>query len=249
MQRFSNKTAIVTGAANGIGAAIARRLHTEGANTVIADRETDAARALADALGERALAVACDVGDRAQVQSAVDQATEAFGTLDVMVANAGIVDRAPFLDFTDELWSRVLTTNLTGAFLCGQVAARQMVAQGQGGRIVNVASNSGIFGGRGRAAYGASKAGIINLTQTMAIELAEHGILVNAVAPGATKTRVTHGDVPGPSVMARMPMQRYGTPDEIAAVAAFLASDDCSFTTGHVVSADGGYTVAGVMEG
>ncbi|MGI9424296.1 MAG: SDR family NAD(P)-dependent oxidoreductase, partial [Hyphomicrobiaceae bacterium] len=115
--------------------------------------------------------------------------------------------------------------------------------------IVHVASNSGVFGGRGRAAYGASKAGIINLTQTMAIELAEHDILVNAVAPGATKTRNTSGDKPPATVLARSPIQRYGSPDEIASVAAFLASDECSFTTGHVYCADGGFTVAGVMEG
>ena len=150
---------------------------------------------------------------------------------------------------TDNLWERVLKTNLYGAFYCGQAAARQMVAQGGGGRIVHVASNSGIFGGRGRAAYGASKAGLVNLTQTMAIELAEHDILVNAVAPGATKTRVTKGEFPPDTVMARSPIQRYGLPEEIAAVAAFLASEECSFTTGHVFCADGGFTVAGVMEG
>ena len=114
---------------------------------------------------------------------------------------------------------------------------------------MHVASNSGLFGGRGRAAYGASKAGIVNLTQTMAIELAEHGILVNAVAPGPTRTRVTSGDTPPPSALARMPLARFGRPEEIAAVAAFLASDECSFTTGHVLGADGGFTVSGMMEG
>jgi len=249
MNRFEGKTAIVTGAAHGIGAAIATRLAREGGNVLVADIEAAAAEATAQAIGERAAAMAVDVRDRDQVQAAVDDAVGRWGRLDVMVANAGIVDRAAFLEFDDALWHRVIDTNVYGVFVSGQLAARQMVAQGSGGRIVNVASNSGIFGGRGRAAYGASKAGIINLTQTMAIELAEHAILVNAVAPGATKTRVTGGDVPGPSVMARMPMQRYGTPDEIAAVAAFLASDECSFTTGHTVGADGGYTVAGVMEG
>jgi 3-oxoacyl-[acyl-carrier protein] reductase len=179
----------------------------------------------------------------------IDAAVASFGRLDVLVSNAGIMDRAPFLEMTEAFWRKVIDTNLTGAYLCGQAAARRMVEQGTGGRIVNIASNSGIFGGRGRAAYGASKAGIINLTQTMAIELAEHGILVNAVAPGPTKTSADQPDEPWPSVKARMPLARWGRPEEIAEVVMFLASDACSFTTGHVWCADGGYTIAGIMEG
>lgn len=251
-ERLQGKSAVVTGAAHGIGAAIAKRLAAEGARVVIADIEPDAASATANAIGSdggTAQACRCDVSDRESVAAAVAQAVAAWGRLDILVSNAGITDRAPFLEMDDELWERVLKTNLYGAFYAGQYAARQMVAQGGGGRIVHVASNSGVFGGRGRAAYGASKAGLINLTQTMAIELAEHGILVNAVAPGATKTRVTGGETPPETVMARMPLRRYGQPEEIAAVAAFLASDECSFTTGHVYCADGGFTVAGVMEG
>lgn len=249
---FSGQTALVTGAAHGIGAAIACRLAAAGANVLIADIDADVANATAARLvadGGSAAAVGADVRERAACEAAVAAAVARWGRLDILVANAGVVDRAPFLDMDDTLWRRVIDTNLYGTFCCGQYAARQMVAQGGGGRIVNVASNSGIFGGRGRAAYGASKAGIINLTQTMAIELAEHGILVNAVAPGATRTRVTHGDTPPPSVRARMPLARYGEPAEIAEVVAFLASQRCSFTTGHVYCADGGYTVAGVMEG
>jgi 3-oxoacyl-[acyl-carrier protein] reductase len=172
-----------------------------------------------------------------------------WGGVDVLVANAGRMDRAPFLEMSGSLWSDILAVNLSGVFLCGQQVARQMVSQGSGGRIVNLASNSGVFGGRGRAAYGASKAGVINLTQTMAIELAEHNILVNAVAPGATRTRAVSGEVPGPSVYNRAPLQRFADPAEIAAMIAFAASDECSFTTGHVLCADGGFTIAGVMEG
>ncbi len=250
--RLEGKVALVTGAAHGIGAAIAKRLADDGAKVLMADIDGGAAHLAADVLsaaGRVAQSIPMDVRDREQVEAGVERAVELWGRLDILVANAGIVDRAPFLEMDDDLWSRVIDTNLRGTFYCGQYAAQQMVNQGAGGRIVNVASNSGIFGGRGRAAYGASKAGIINLTQTMAIELAEHGILVNAVAPGATKTRVTSGDTPPATVMARMPLARYGQPEEIAAVAAFLASDECSFTTGHVFSADGGFTVAGVMEG
>ena len=244
--------AIVTGGAHGIGAAIAERFAVEGARVLVADIEQEAGEATAAGIranGGAAVFAEVNVRARASVEAMVARAVEEWGRLDILVSNAGITDREPFLEMSDALWQRVLETNLHGAFYAGQYAARQMVAQGGGGRIVHVASNSGIFGGRGRAAYGASKAGLINLTQTMAIELAEHGILVNAVAPGATKTRVTGGETPPDTVMARMPLARYGQPAEIAAVATFLASDECSFTTGHVYCADGGFTVAGVMEG
>lgn len=246
------RVAIVTGAARGIGRAIAERLAHDGLRVVLADADGEAAEEAADAVrasGGEALARQGDVKDRAGVDATIGAAVDAFGRLDVLVCNAGIMDRAPFLEMTEAFWHHVLNTNLTGAFLCGQAAARQMIAQGGGGRIVNVSSNSGIFGGRGRAAYGASKAGIINLTQTMAIELAEHDILVNAVAPGPTKTSEAQPEEPWPSVRARMPLARWGRPEEIAAVAAFLASEECSFTTGHVWCADGGYTIAGIMEG
>ncbi|MEL6873068.1 MAG: SDR family NAD(P)-dependent oxidoreductase, partial [Pseudomonadota bacterium] len=194
--RFENKAAIVTGAAHGIGQAIARRLAREGARVLICDIDLEAAQTVAEDIGDSASARRCDVSKRADVEAAVDEAVADFGQLDVMVANAGIVDRAPFLEMTDALFDRVIATNLNGTFYACQSAARAMVAAGTPGAIVTMASNSGIFGGRGRAAYGASKAGIINMTQTMAIELAGHGIRVNAVAPGATRTRVTHGDTP-----------------------------------------------------
>ena len=250
--RQKDKVAIVTGGANGIGQAIAKRLASEGAKVLVADIDQAAAQVTVEAIKAEngvAEATTANVSDRASVDAMCALAVSNWGQLDIQVSNAGITDREPFLEMTDTLWERVLKTNLYGAFYCGQAAARQMVAQGGGGRIVHVASNSGIFGGRGRAAYGASKAGIVNLTQTMAIELAEHNILVNAVAPGATKTRQTTGDMPPDTVLARSPIQRYGRPEEIAAVAAFLASEECSFTTGHVFCADGGFTVAGVMEG
>jgi len=254
--RFRNKVAIVTGGANGIGAAIATRLVEEGARVLIADIEANTARGTAEGINARfagaggeAHAALLDVRHRSTAEAAVASAVDRWGGLDVLVANAGITDRAPFLEMTDALWSNVIETNLYGVFVCGQCAARQMVAQGHGGRIVNVASNSGYFGGRGRAAYGASKAAIINLTQTMAIELARQQILVNAVAPGPTRTRVTSGEQPPPSASMRMALPRYGEPEEIAEVAAFLASDACSFTTGHVFAADGGFTVTGMMEG
>jgi 3-oxoacyl-[acyl-carrier protein] reductase len=250
--RFSDKSAMVTGAGHGIGQAIAARLASEGAKVLVCDIDearADAAVAAIREAGGTAEAGVMNVRDRDDVEGAIQHLVETWGRIDIQVSCAGIMDRAPFLEMTDALWHKILDTNLHGAFLCGQIAARRMVAQGDGGRIVHVASNSGIFGGRGRAAYGASKAGLINLTQTMAIELAEYGILVNAVAPGPTLTQPeVQGELMA-SAANRMPLKRYGAPSEIAAVAAFLASDECSFTTGHVYAADGGFTIAGMMEG
>ena len=249
--KTSTRTAIVTGGASGIGKAIVARLARDGIAVAVADKDEKQAAEVASNIqnGSQIMSVGVDVSDRTSVENMIELSHERLGSLDILICNAGIMDRAPFMEMEENFWDNVLNTNLGGVFSCSQVAARYMIAGSRGGRIVNVASNSGIFGGRGRAAYGASKAGIINLTQTMAIELAEHNILVNAVAPGPTKTRADQPDAPWPSVAMRMPLNRYGRPEEIAEVAAFLASPACSFTTGHVVSADGGFTIAGIMEG
>ena len=250
-----HRTALVTGAAHGIGRAIAARLARDGLRVALADIDRDAARIAAaeigadlGASGPPPVALQVDVSSAQSVDAMVAAALEAIGEIDVLVSNAGIMDRAPFLEMTESFWRRVLDINLTGAFFCGQAVARRMVARGRGGRIVNVASNSGVFGGRGRAAYGASKGGLINLTQTMAIELAQHDILVNAVAPGPTRTKESMPEQPSEYVRSRMPLGRFGRPEEIAAVAAFLASQECSFVTGHVYCADGGFTIAGMMD-
>ncbi|HET6519245.1 MAG TPA: 3-oxoacyl-ACP reductase family protein [Geminicoccaceae bacterium] len=249
--RLRDRIALVTGAANGIGRGIALRFGAEGAVVLVTDVDTDGADEVAGAIveaGGRAEALRLDVAQPDEVESVYDRVAAAYGRLDVQVSNAGSTDRMPFLETTVEFWDRLLAINLRGVFLCGQAAARLMVSQGDGGRIVNMTSISGQNGGLGRAAYGASKAGIINLTQTMAAELAEHGILVNAIAPGPTRVRSTQTEeVPGQGMLNRLMLKRYGEPGEVAAAALFLASNECSFITGAVLNVDGGFHAGGVL--
>jgi 3-oxoacyl-[acyl-carrier protein] reductase len=252
MRELAGRAAIVTGGARGVGRGITQKLAEAGAAVVIADIDGEAAAATAQQLQGRGLRVepcVTDVRDPASAAAAVAFCRERFGGIDILVNNAGRTDRMPFLEMTLEFFEELIRLNLTGYFVCGQAAARAMVAQGRGGRIINISSNSGIFGGRGRAAYGASKAAIINLTQTMAIELAPYGILVNCIAPGPMRTERTTGDMPSSAFTCRMSLPRYGDPLEVGAAAVWLASDACSFTTGHVIGVDGGFTVTGVMEG
>lgn len=250
--RLANKVAIVTGSGRGIGRAIARRFAAEGARIVVADVNREKASAVAadlTAAGTSALAVHVDITNPSQVESLVGETLAHFKGLDILVNNAGVGLNQPFLTTTLEDWDRQLRVNLTGTFLCAQAAARVMVRQGAG-RIVNIASISGQRGGQGRAAYGASKAGVILLTRVMAVELAGHGINVNAIAPGPVVTDMsngTHTEATRRSYHDRIPLQRYGTEPEIAAAAVFLASEEASFVTGHVLNVDGGFQAAGLL--
>jgi 3-oxoacyl-[acyl-carrier protein] reductase len=246
--RFEHQVAMVTGGAAGIGREIAQRLADDGATVVVADINEKGGGDVAEAIGiNRAVFQRLDVTDKSSADAAVAATLKRFGRLDIHVNNAGIVNRAPFLEYGLDAWRTVLNVNLTGAFICGQASARAMVDAGRG-RIINIASVSGQFGGTGRVAYGASKAGIISLTQTMAMELGTFGITVNAIAPGPTQVaRLVHGPRQREAFLARMALKRYAQPDEIAAAVAFLASADAGHITGHVLNVDGGFAAAGVL--
>jgi len=247
--RLTNKIALVTGSARGIGRAIAERMIAEGATVVISDRDTAAAEATATELGPQAVAISCDVSDASQIDALFGQIAARFGRLDILVNNAGIGAARLMVDTSLEEWERILRINLTGAFLCSQHAARLMMEQ-RSGRIINIVSLSGQKGGVGRSAYGASKAGLEVLTKIMAVELAESGINVNGIAPGPIMTETGKGMHTQETVDAYhrlVPQRRYGEPSEIAAAATFLASDDSTYITGHTLNVDGGFLAAGLM--
>jgi 3-oxoacyl-[acyl-carrier protein] reductase len=239
--RLSGKIAIVTGATRGIGRACALALAREGADVLVAGRDTHAgARVCAEitALGRRASFHAAELSQASAARGVVEAALAEFGTLDVLVNNAGIFERAPVLDLDEDGWDRVMNVNLKGAFFCAQAAARAML--GRGGAIVNVASDAAWSGGLNPCAhYAASKAGLVSITRSMAKELAGQGIRVNAVAPGMIDTDMG-GDAGAALGGLQIPLGRYGAPDEVAAAVAFLASSEASYITGAVLNMSGG---------
>jgi glucose 1-dehydrogenase len=249
--RLQGRIVAITGGALGIGRATAQLFAAEGAAVALGDTQVQEAEAVTKEIlgrGGRAIAVGVDVGDGTQVQAYVDRVVAEFGRLDVMFANAGIAHSAPFLDHPEGQWHRVLRVNLTGVFLCCQIAARQMVRQGGGGRIIATASINGFRGVENLVGYNVAKAGVIELTKTMAVELAPHHITVNAIAPAQIDTRLTRAfsDDAKQRRVARIPLGRFGDVDEVAKAALFLASDDASYVTGHTLAVDGGYLAGGL---
>ena len=248
--RFENKVAVVTGAAQGIGKACAVRLLAEGAMVVLADIAADTLRATAAELGppDRVHAVVTDVSSKAQVDALVAEAVATFGGLDIMVNNAGIAMMQDFLDISEADYEAVLAVNLKGPFLGVQAAARQMIAQGRGGVIINMSSINSRLSNPRVTTYAISKGGLNQLTGTASIALAPHGIRVCGVGPGTIATEMIAGsfirdDDEHRMVMSRTPAGRFGMPEEVAGVVAFLASDDASYMTGQTVYPDGGRLV------
>jgi len=250
---LAGKVAIVTGAAQGIGRACAERLAKEGAKVLLTDINADNGQRIAReiaAAGGTAQFAPCDVAKEADVNAAIAAALAAHGRIDVVVNNAGILDDAPFLDLPVAEFDRILGVNLRGAFLMGQAAARQMVKQGtpagasQAGAIVNMSSINERFALPDHVAYSISKGGISQLTKAMAIALAPHGIRVNAVGPGTIETPLLDGVIKDKAfrekVLSRTPIGRFGQPSEVAAIVAWLASEEASYVTGTTIFADGG---------
>jgi 2-dehydro-3-deoxy-L-rhamnonate dehydrogenase (NAD+) len=239
---LASKTALVTGAARGIGFAIASRLAADGARVAVLDLDAAAAEAAAKKIGGAALWLAADVTKTAEVDGAVGKVVEAWGRLDIIVNNAGITGRSfPIWELSDEDWRRVIDLDLTGVFLCCRAAVRVMLGQGSG-RIINIASIAGKEGNPTLVPYSAAKAGVIGLTKALAKEVCTRGILVHAVAPAVIGTELLQQMEQSTVdlLVSKIPMGRVGRPEEVAALVAWLASDDCSFSTGAVHDLSGG---------
>lgn len=245
MSKLTGKTAIVTGASRGIGAAIARRFAEEGANIVVnysgSQDKAEAVVAEIEQAGGKAIAVKANVADADAVKSLADAAMKEFGSIDILVNNAGITRDNLMMRMKEDEWDDVINTNLKGVFLCTKAVTRQMMKQ-RAGRIVNIASIVGVMGNAGQANYVAAKAGVIGLTKTTARELASRGITANAVAPGFITTDMTEklGDDVQSSMLAQIPLARFGAPEDVANAALFLASDEASYVTGQTLHLDGG---------
>ncbi|MBA3480119.1 MAG: SDR family oxidoreductase [Lautropia sp.] len=248
----TSRVAIVTGAGSGLGREMALRFARDGAAVVVADQNGETASAVSAEIGKakgRALGIRVDVRSQGEVEAMVRAAVENFGGLHILVNSAGVGEQTAFLKQTIEGFERIIAVNLTGTYRCVHVAAPEMIKCGWG-RIINISSVTGLRGVSGRVSYGASKTGIVGMTRALAIELAPYNITVNAIAPGPVDTemvRQVHSQATRETYNRNSPMHRYGTTVEIADGAAFLASDQASYITGHTLPIDGGMTATAAI--
>jgi len=247
--RLPDKVALITGGAHGMGAAEARLFAREGAAVVVADVLSAEGKAVVDEItgaGGRARLVPLDVTREAEWQDAIAVTLDAFGRLDILVNNAGIARIKPFLELDEPTWDRVFAVNVKGVYLCAQAAARQILKQGSGGRIINLSSISEVLSGGGLTHYSATKAAVRNLTRGMASELGKHGITVNAIGPGTIETDILNylpqeeQDRLRAQNLRNTPLGRLGRPEDIVGAAIFLASEDAAFVSGITLFVDGG---------
>jgi len=240
---LSGKTALVTGVSGGIGGAIARAFHKQGADIAISGRQKDKLEAIASELGSRAHVVACDLADKAAVGRLVDEASAKLGRVDILVNNAGLTRDNLFMVMKDDQWDEVIAVNLTSTFMLMRAAARSMMRAKSGyGRIVNISSVSGIVGNPGQGNYAASKAGMIGMSKSLAREVASRGITVNCIAPGFISTPMTDAlnEKQVATIREAIPAQKFGTPADVASACVYLASNEASYVTGQTLHVNGG---------
>jgi 3-oxoacyl-[acyl-carrier protein] reductase len=240
---LTDRTALVTGATGGIGGAIARALHKQGATVAVSGRQKDKLEKLAAELGSRVHVLPCDLADKAQVSNLIDQAIAALGRLDILVNNAGLTKDNLFMVMKDEQWDEVIAVNLTSTFMLMRAAARAMMRAKTGfGRIVNISSVSGIVGNPGQGNYAASKAGMIGMSKSLAREVASRGITVNCIAPGFISTPMTDGlnEKQVATIKEAIPAQKFGTPADVAAACVYLAAPEGGYVTGQTLHVNGG---------
>jgi 3-oxoacyl-[acyl-carrier protein] reductase len=240
---LTDRAALVTGATGGIGGAIARALHKQGAAVAVSGRQADKLEKLAAELGERVHVLPCDLADRAAVGGLVDAATAKMGRVDILVNNAGLTKDNLFMVMKDEQWDDVIAVNLTATFVLMRAAARAMMRAKTGyGRIVNISSVSGVMGNPGQGNYAASKAGMIGMSKSLAREVASRGITVNCIAPGFISTAMTDvlNEKQVGAIKEAIPAQKFGTPADIAAACVYLASAEAGYMTGQTLHVNGG---------
>ncbi len=251
---LNSKTAVVIGGTSGIGLTLAKGLAQAGANVIATGRRADLVKTAADeirTLGRKSLAITSNVTDRASIEALLSNVEAELGNVDILVNSAGITRRTPTLEVSEAEWNSILETNLTGTLRACQIFGRKMIERKQG-RIVNIASVSSGRGFFEVAAYAASKAAVVSLTKTLAVEWAPHNVCVNAIAPGVFPTDLNRalldGTPRGKEFLVRTPMRRFGNLEELVGAAVFLASDAASFVTGHVLAVDGGFLASGVNQ-